>query len=257
MIIRKNPDNFILINQHDHAHISGEMARHWQAAYFLSEERKESVLTAIYQHDRAWINPDAAPIWNDQVQAPYSFIDFPTALKVVHYQAGINQVATTDTYAALLNSLHYTTFPQLASSDFGQTFLATENKRQTALKDTLGLQTNAAAEILEFHLQLLKFCDNLSIYLCINEPGVKKAAEHPWFRAGIPDSENFTFTQGEKIQATWLSSTQVQVSPFPFAGAFTVSVPYKKLSAAGIAQHGLTAAFEGAQPATYEVTLLG
>ena len=255
MIVRKDPDCFILINQHDHAQISGQMAQNWHPAYFAGEERKESVLTAIYQHDRAWINLDAAPFWNDLAQIPYSFINYPLEIKVVHYQAGITQVQETDSYAALLNSLHYTTFPDLATSAFGSTFLAQETKRQENIRNTLNLTTPAAAEWLRFHLQLLKFCDSLSIYLCINQPGIKKEVEHPWYRAGIAHSEEFYFTKGDRINATWLQANQVQVTPFPFVTEFMVTIPYKKLSPTAIAQSGFTAAFRQASVLTYEVTI--
>jgi len=257
MLVRKAPDSFFLVNQHDHAQVSGQMAQYWHPAYFSGDEKKESVLTAIYQHDRAWINLDAAPFWNDRDHIPYSFTDYPIALKVVHYEAGINQVQETDQYAALLNSLHYTTFPDLAASEFGQQFLETEAHRQATIKENLDLNTPEAAAELRFHLQLLKFCDSLSIYLCLNEPGVKKEEEHPWYRAGIPNSDQFAFTNGEKIQAAWLSATQIQVSPFPFITEFTVTVPYKNLTAVAIAQDGLTLAFQEAQPAFFQVTISG
>jgi len=257
MIVRKTSDSFILINQHDHAHISGQIIDNWKPDYFTGDERKRSVIVAIYQHDRGWINLDAVPFWNDHDQIPYSFMDYPTAPKVVHYQAGINEVQEINLYAALLNSLHYTSFPDLGASEYGRIFLAKEFKRQATIKDTLGLHTPGAENLLGFHLQLLKFCDNLSIYLCLNEPGVKKEAEHPWYRSGLPNSEQFAFTKGEKINAVWLSTTQIRVTPFPFVAEFSVRVPYKKINTAAIAQQGLAAAFQQAVPASYEVTISG
>nr|WP_253735858.1 DUF3891 family protein [Paenibacillus sp. FJAT-26967] len=34
--------------------------------------------------------------------------------------------------------------------------------------------------MIEQHFKLLKLCDELSLYVCLNEPGVSKDEEHPW-----------------------------------------------------------------------------
>jgi hypothetical protein len=60
MIVRETETSFIYLHQHDHAQISGELATQWRAAYFTRPERRAEVELAVYQHDRGWINLDAA-----------------------------------------------------------------------------------------------------------------------------------------------------------------------------------------------------
>jgi hypothetical protein len=239
MIIRETPTSFIYLAQHDHAHISGRLAEEWQRSYFEGVERRPEVLLAIREHDRAWIPLDAAPIWNEQAHAPHSFLDYPTAPKVQHYQQGIEEVEQLAPYAGLLCSLHYTSFPDLARSPAGQQFLLLETVRQNRLKQQLQLTSPIEIRTLEFHKRLLRFTDNLSLYLCLNEPGTPKTQEHPWYREGIPFSDYFAFTQQQLVQVEWPSRNSVQVHPSPFAESFAVTLRYKELSKARLAAVGL------------------
>jgi hypothetical protein len=230
MILRETPPSFVLINQHDHARVAGVLASHWHPDYFYGPERREEVLLAVEQHDCGWIPLDQnGGGWDVATQRPYSFIDFPLAPKLTHYSLGIDEVAASNAYAALLCSLHYTTFPDLETTAEGQAFRQKEQERQQKLKAALHLTTPLQEQHLHFHLQLLKCCDGLSIYLCINKPGVTKAQEHPWYREGIPYS-TFFFTQGRNIQASWRNSQTVRVQPFPFTQPFAVSIPYRQVS---------------------------
>jgi hypothetical protein len=239
MIVRETPTSFICLTQHDHAQISGRLAEQWQLAYFEGLERRPEVLLAIREHDRAWIPLDAAPMWNEQTQTPHSFLDYPTALKVRHYQRGIEEVAELAPYAGLLCSLHYTSFPDLARNPAGQQFLRTETERQNHLQRQLQLTAPTEAATLEFHKRLLRFADNLSLYLCLNEPGTAKAQEHPWYREGIPFSNYFAFTQQQLVQVKWPSRSAMHIHPSPFAESFAVTLRYQELPKAQLKTAGL------------------
>jgi hypothetical protein len=229
MILRETPASFVLINQHDHARVAGVMAAHWRPDYFLGPERRAAVELAIQEHDCGWIPLDQQGAWDTTTQRPYSFIDFPLAPKLTQYARGIDEVADTNAYAALLCSLHYSTFPDLETTAEGRAFRQGEQERQQKIKAALEVNTPLQEQQLHFHLQLLKFCDGLSIYLCINKPGATKSQEHPWYREGIPYSNAFSFGPGKNIQASWRNSHAVQVRPFPFTRAFSVSIPYRQV----------------------------
>jgi Protein of unknown function (DUF3891) len=229
MILRENPSSYVLINQHDHAGVAGEMAAHWHPDYFAGPERRPEVLLAIREHDCGWIPLDEHGGWDATGQRPFSFIDYPLAPKLQQYSQGISEVEASNAYAALLCSLHYTTFPDLDTTAEGRAFLQAEQARQQKIKATLALTTPRQDQELFFHLQLLKCCDGLSIYLCINKPGVTKAQEHPWYQHGIPQS-TFSFTQGRNLEVMWRNSQTVQIRPFPFTQAFVVTIPYRQVS---------------------------
>ncbi|GAB3286883.1 DUF3891 family protein [Hymenobacter tenuis] len=256
MIVRETPTRFICITQHDHAHVAGVLAAHWQPAYFEDAAHRPEVEFAIYQHDRGWIPLDDAPAWNEQTQTPHSFLTHPTEPRVRHYQQGVTEVAQMVPYAGLLCSLHYTGFPDLAKSEVGHAFMQQEQARQHQLGHQLRLTTPAQQANLDFHLQLLKFCDRLSLYLCLNEPGTDKAHEHPWYREGIPFSDYFNFSQGHLLQARWLSTHHVQVQPFPFDEAFYVDLPYRELPKDALTTAGLAACFAAAPVQELRVQLV-
>lgn len=255
MILRETPTCWVLINQHDHALVAGMLTAHWNPAFIPNMAWWPQVLEAVTEHDRGWIGLDQQVAWQEASQKPYSFIDYPLEPKLAAYTRGIDEVAQTNAYGALLCSLHYTTFPDLETTPEGRTFRQGEAARQHTIKAALRLDDPQAEELLHFHLQLLKCCDGLSIYLCINEPGVSKAQEHPWYRGGLPYS-HFSFTQGKGMVASWHQAQAVQVSPFPFGQAFTVTIPYRQVNKDQIKELGAARAVHLATYQQYQVQLV-
>src|SRR5699024_6115133 len=108
MIARERKDDFVMIEQDNHAHISGDLIKAWKDSFFAGESFKESVEYAIIHHDYGWKLFDKQPFWNDEKQMPYTFIDFPNKPKTVFYKHGIDVVEKDDPYAALLRSEEHT-----------------------------------------------------------------------------------------------------------------------------------------------------
>src|SRR5690606_31670736 len=101
-----------------------------------------------------------SPIWNDQLEQPFSFIDYPTDLKISFYEKGLDEVEEMSKYACLLCSLHYSSFVQDADETAVQKFWDIEKQRQDRLYDELGIVGNEKKkETLMYHLDLLKFSD--------------------------------------------------------------------------------------------------
>ncbi|WP_026461960.1 DUF3891 family protein [Adhaeribacter aquaticus] len=256
MLLRETNDHFLLIQQHDHAQVSGVMAEHWNPAYFTGQEWRDKVILAIYHHDRGWINLDENPFWDDKAKKPYSFVELPQNPKLAHYKLGIEEVEVMDPYAGLLCSLHYYSFIDPAISTGSQRFIDFEKARQQRLKKELQIFSPVQEEVLNYYLQLLKFCDNLSLYVCLIQPGATNTDNISWFKNGIPSSSFFSFTNGKNIQATWLSENQIQVTPFPFIQELTITIPYKKLIKSDISQQGLLSAFRTAPIQYQEIHLI-
>lgn len=139
------------------------------------------MLLAIQEHDRGWIELDTSPVWNDKTEKPYSFIDYPTVLKISFYKKGLDEVEKMSKYAGLLCSLHYSSFLQDASEPAVREFWDEEKQRQDQISKELGLVGNEdKKETLMYHLDLLKFCDYLSLFICLNEPG-NNERKHSFF----------------------------------------------------------------------------
>jgi hypothetical protein len=256
MIVRETPTSFFCIAQHDHGHLAGVVAEQWPSNDFASAARRAQVLLAVREHDRAWIPLDEEPQWNEQLLAPHSFQTYPIAPKVTQYQAGIDEVVVLNAYAGLLCSLHFSSFPDLANTAAGLAFLRAETQRQQQLKAELELTTPQDAADLQFERELLRFCDNVSLYLCLNEPGSAKAVGHLWYRDGIPFPDRMVPSQ-QLLQANWQGPDRVHLHPFPFSHSFPVSISYKELAKADLTPQGLAASYQEAPQKVFRFWLVG
>lgn len=242
MIVIQQSDSCIMITQHDHAKISGVLAEGWKTDFFWGHERKSDVVFAIYEHDRGWIDLDQTPLLNKDSMIPFSFTNYPVAPKIDHYKKGIDEVEAKNNYAALLCSLHYTSFLQHASDPISHNFYNQEKKRQQDLIKSLNIRGYAEKEKkLQYHLNMLKFCDNLSLYICLNKPGVDKSEEHSFYRKGF--SQLFSFANYQRIEARWEDTETVLLSISPLEKEVEVSLPYKKVENKHILNAGLINAF--------------
>lgn len=239
MIIRETPESFIFISQHDHAHIAGEFFSHLKKD-FIPVDHYESLKFAIYQHDRGWIIPDSEPLWNDKELKPYSFLDYPELLKLHFYRLGIEQVDQANSYSAILCSMHYATFNHLYGSTAGKAFLDREISRQKYLLNKLKIYNDS---LLRYQLKILQLCDDLSLYVCLNKPGVNKNEEHIFFKDGFDNSEFFSHNGEIKLNASFINKNTLKFNSSPFESTFEVKITYQMVPKKNIIEKGLQQAF--------------
>jgi Protein of unknown function (DUF3891) len=211
MIVREALDSYVLIRQHDHALASGEFARHWAR----KPRPLEPTLYAIAHHDVAWRGPDASVRWNEESGRPYSFMDYPQGPKTRAYADGLDWLEERDSYAACLCSMHYETLVRrFGHSEVEETFADAESRRQAKLR---GGMSGEELENLERNLRLLRLCDGLSLFVCLNEPGGD----------GYPPPYPGGFELcGERFQPIWEDRSTLRLDPNPFSGAFDLVIPY-------------------------------
>jgi hypothetical protein len=207
MIVREKSDSYVLIKQHDHGLISGEFARHWAK----SPRPLEPTLYAIANHDVGWQVLDASVLWNEETGKPYSFTDYPIVPKLRAYEAGIDLLETETPYAACLCSMHYAAL--VGDSETEAEFRESETERQREIKDAM---TNEELDNLKHNFHLLRLSDDLSLFVCLNEPGRK---DHPWYRNG------FEF-EGAKFEPVWEDKYTLRLDPNPFSEPFDLAIPY-------------------------------
>ncbi|WP_100012375.1 DUF3891 family protein [Lentibacillus sediminis] len=244
MIVRERADAFVMIEQDDHAKVSGELIKQWNHDNFLGSEWRKSVEYAVDQHDIGWKPFDQQPFWNDEEQAPYTFANFPTLPKIVLYTYGIDVVEKEDPYAALLCSEHYKRFLLNNTSEEAQAFVQQEEARQQRLISSLD---DFNKRLFNFHYAMVQLGDNLSLYLCLNEPGAKKEEEHPFFREGIPIPTAVEEFNQEKIQLWWEDDRTVMVEEYPLDRPVTVKLRQRVVSRAAIRDAGLISSYEEAE----------
>ncbi|MBB6454385.1 hypothetical protein HNQ94_002867 [Salirhabdus euzebyi] len=227
MIVVEKNDYYLLFKQHDHGEVSGQIAKRVKEKWFKGKEVRKDVEFAIQHHDYAWIDLDNQVKWNEEKNRPYSFIDYPLQDKLFAYSKGINTVQQHSYYAALLCSMHYASFFREPMTDSKiKSFISQEMKRQEMLREKI--QPN---EAFDFHFRLLQFCDDLSLYICLNDPGIKKDDEFPWFKEGF--SQSFSFAK-EGMCAEWQDEESIGIEPFPFEDYVEISLPFYKLGKDGV-----------------------
>lgn len=244
MIVRERENAFVMIEQNHHGHISERIMNHWKESRFPHVELRESVLLAIKHHDLGWEPFDQEPFWNDAKLKPYSFIDFPLPSKAVLYVKGIDDVETIDLYAAMLCSYHYCQFMIGSQNEDALHFVAHESERRSKLKEQL---TNFDEHVFQQHYGLLQLGDNLSLYACVNEPGVAKGQEHPFFQDGIPSPEALITVgnlQKKTTDIRFVNEQEIRVKNFPFDEPFVVSVPQRVVLKKNIREKGLLEAYQ-------------
>lgn len=199
----------MLIEQHDHGRVSGEFARHWGERL----TPHEPTLYAIANHDIAWQKLDGNVRWNEATGRPYSFVDYPVEPKMEAYREGLDLLEAQDPYAGCLCSMHYGSFVRDAESAAEVRFREGENRRQERLKSAMSAEE---LENLERNFRLLRTCDDLSLFVCLNELG---RSDHPWYTNG------FEF-MGTRLEPVWEDRRTLRLDPNPLSGAFDLSIPY-------------------------------
>lgn len=237
MIVCEQEHDFTMITQHDHAKLAGQLAEGWDVDWFPNTEVRRHFIYAAYQHDRGWMDLDAAPFWNDAADAPYSFRDFPFEPRFVFYKKGIDEVETHSPYSALLCSMMYSSLFEQMKEPVVQRYVKAEYQRQERLRQKLGIRTERQREEQQQMLKMLLLCDEMSLFVCMAEPG----NVHDWFRDGL----HYTFSRlnNRKIEITWNGIRQVYVSEPFFPQDITVLLPYKKVEKSIIQQKGILYAY--------------
>lgn len=237
MIVRETREYYVMTTQHDHAKVSGEISR-WFLEKLFSGSNIHEVILAIEQHDRGWIRLDYTPIWNDHKEVPFSFMDYPLLPKLLSYKSGLDEVESMNTYAGLLCSLHYTSFNHIKRSTLQDclNFLQYEKERQEKIKMRLGVSDES---IILRHFKLLQLCDEISLYICMNEPGVKKENEHVWYKNGFE-----TVLDVGRIQAQWINKTNIIIHPFLFKKDFNITLKSKHVPKELVRQIGISNAYQ-------------
>jgi hypothetical protein len=199
----------VLIGQHDHGRVSGEFARRWREG----PTPLEPTLYAIANHDVAWQRLDETVRWDETTGRPYSFVDYPVEPKMEAYREGLDFLETQNSYAACLCSMHYASFVRDVEGAAEVRFRDGEDRRQERLKGAMSAQE---LENLEHNFRLLQTCDDLSLFVCLNEPGRN---DHPWYKNG------FEF-MGARFEPIWEDRHTLRMNPNPLSGAFDLSIPY-------------------------------
>ena len=134
-------------------------------------------------------------------------------------------------------------------SEAGKQFYEREQLRQKHLINKLKIPHD---RLLQYQLKILRFCDDLSLYVCMNKPGAAKEEEVDLFKKGFKDSEFFSKNGETKIIASYREKGRnvIKFNSSPFEEPFEIKVHCKRISKQLINDIGLADAYE-AEPVTF------
>jgi hypothetical protein len=206
MIRNSRGDHFLLITQHDHALLSGELAERIGTPRFEAPDPRESSLLGISLHDCGWPLHDDSPTLNRQ-GLPADVLESTVELATRVWRGSSAGAAGRDPYAGLLVSLHVLTLsamiaqhlPPLPTPERRQElfllnqFQQDEIERQEKLRKQLGLRTDRPLTLgladpgidneedrLRFNFSWLRAMDALSLDACSGRRVFDKSpAVHP------------------------------------------------------------------------------
>ncbi|WP_181186213.1 DUF3891 family protein [Alkalicoccus urumqiensis] len=239
MIIQEMENEYYMIKQEDHAVLSGVFAS------MLTTDSE--ILSACETHDRAWRELDEVPVWNDLAEAPYSFLNYPVAVKLIHYRHGIDEIEKQSTYAALLHSLHYTKLTG-QERETEKWFHDEELRRQERLQQ---LQPQKEPEK---DTALLRLVDSLSLFFCMHLPG-EKSYENA--AQGLEPLASVRPEFREELTGTWTAEDTFQFHPALFKQTFDIHVPVYIVSKEKARNHGLAGAWKQSQPENRVIRIRG
>ena len=109
--------------------------------------------------------------------------------------------------------MHYGSFVRNSQREPEVSFREAEAARRRGIEATLSEEEIGS---LEYNFRLLQLCDDLSLFVCLNEPGRN---DYPHYRDG------FGF-MGTRLQPVWEDEQTFRLNPDPFPEDFEMEVPY-------------------------------
>ena len=188
MIRRDADDSFLLITQHDHALLAGQLARRVGNAVFAAPSPVETTAEGIAHHDCGWPLHDDNPTLNRDGLPLHVFeVGAPIATQV--WSASVARAMILGDYQGLLVSLHVLALSamnpaHLANASRADQFevnkfqhrqveIQEELRRRLRLRTDVPLQlglaklgTSPADDLLLFDFRLLTAMDRVSLSLC-------------------------------------------------------------------------------------------
>ena len=107
MIRRDVKEGWVLINQHDHAELSGEIMTFWGNKEFSRPEPYDEVLFAIRGHDNGWNEWDSSPRINPVNQYPMNFLEITSSDQADIWRRCFKRHSVLHPYGSALIALHF------------------------------------------------------------------------------------------------------------------------------------------------------
>ncbi len=233
MIVRYESDGSIaMINQNDHAQLSGLFAAHWGNQQFEKPHPYLALVRAAMFHDRGWIRYETCPQLNTETGKTPNYREVPTdRAQLEAFAWAADWLSAIDPYAGLMIAKHRT---GLWQKRYGvikhppgiqrgklppdiETFIAHSEARQKSAAE----QLDPAELAINYHL--LQVWDLMSLYICSNETLKADRIE--------PVPLSYSGKAGVAMTLAPLDASTIGLDPYPFdQRALGVNVIFRRLT---------------------------
>jgi hypothetical protein len=233
MIVRSRSGGVcILIDQHEHARLSGEMAAAWDAG---DGPIAPAVVAAARQHDRGWREWDRRPRLRAETGEPHSYRDVPPDDHLAIWERTVAAGWQRGDEVGILISLHGCRFFARKERADDLAFLRRERERQGAV---LGIAADRIPRdlppaVAADHARMA-FWDGLSLFLC-------DRWESPWAAEAPVNGRT------GKIAVRREGEGSITLTPFPFRHPLELEIPTRRVTGAPFgSQEAVDEALNGA-----------
>jgi hypothetical protein len=159
---------WLFISQVDHARVSGEIVALWKEPF------TPEVVEGIVHHDDGWAEWEAAPKFNPEIGAPYSFLEMPISDALVVWDSSIAAARKFGPLAGYIVAGHF--YNLLADSDRANepaaiAWLTAKRKVRTAwLDEWVRNEKPQSLDYAKQSQQMLLTADLFSLWLCCDCP---------------------------------------------------------------------------------------
>lgn len=232
MIRREEHGHFLLITQHDHAQLAGELAEVFGNEQFASPRPRASAILGIAQHDCGWPLHDDEPTLSREGK-PLDVFETTPEIGLKVWTGSADKASAQDPYAGLMVSLHVLSLSVFATTHTGFThekwdlenapdkfavtrFQHREIERQEKLRMQLGLRTDRPThhklpreaaqkkeDELTFNFRLLQAMDLISLAACCSKPPSSQTQEVLERPGGTPLHLNLARAGNDVVVTPW------------------------------------------------------
>jgi Protein of unknown function (DUF3891) len=218
MIVRYDSDGtIVMINQTDHAHVSGLFAAHWGNETFEVPRPYESVVRGATYHDLGWIRYETSPQLNPETGKTPTFAEVRKDKQMLDaFEWAGDWLSSIDPYAGLMLAKHRTGLWQdrygvITHPPMGQRgplppaiveFIARSEAKQKCAAEHL----DADEPVTNYNL--LQVWDLMSLYICTTEV----------IKPDVIDPVPLGYSQAKAVlmAPTPLQENTIALSPYPF-----------------------------------------
>ncbi|MBI2487377.1 MAG: DUF3891 family protein [Deltaproteobacteria bacterium] len=213
-MIRKDIEQgWILINQNDHAHLSGEIMAYWGDGKFTKPEPRDEVLFAIREHDSGWREWDSSPKVNPVTQFPMNFLEMNSYNQAEIWKRCFKRHSAEHPYASALIALHFGKLNEKALNKNSNNGTARTSHKEIInfvskmlTINISNLDLNSMPKDVQVNLRHVQIGDVISLALC-----------HGWSSIEITDVPlDYKNGQTTALSLKSTDGNNYVVSPYPF-----------------------------------------